>query len=60
MRSAAAVRGAGSVDDMLATSFAFISAILFIYIPKSLAREVAGEQSHVHRTWLAFNHMLSE
>jgi hypothetical protein len=38
---------------VVATSFAFISAILVIYIPKELVREVAREQSHVHRAWAA-------
>jgi hypothetical protein len=33
---------------VVATSLASISAILVIYIPKELVREVAREQSHVH------------
>jgi hypothetical protein len=46
MRSAAAVRVAGSADDGVGNVISIhISAILVIYISKSLVREVAREQA---------------
>ena len=54
MRSAAAVRVAGSADDSGDNIISIHIAILVIYIPKELVREVAREQSHVHRAWARF------
>src|SRR5262245_16284894 len=54
MRSAAAVRVAGSVDAVVPTSGSISAILSYLYIPKSLVKEVARELSRVHRTWLAF------
>ena len=43
MRSAAAVRVAGSADDGVGNVISHISAILVVYIPKELVREAPRE-----------------